>query len=65
MPLKSGSSKEIISSNIAELVKSGRPQNQAIAIAYQKAGKSKKMSEGGEAKESSAYDKLKKLMGVK
>ena len=40
MPLEKGSSKETISKNIAELVKSGRPQNQASAIAYQEARKS-------------------------
>jgi uncharacterized protein len=33
MPLKSGSSQESISANIAELVKSGHPQDQAVAIA--------------------------------
>jgi len=38
-PLKKGSSKSAISKNIAELVRSGRPQKQAIAIAYDKAGK--------------------------
>lgn len=37
MPLKSGKSKKTISANIKELVKSGRPQNQAIAIAMEKA----------------------------
>jgi hypothetical protein len=41
MPLKRGSSKEIVSANIRELVKSGRPQKQAIAIAMDKAGKSR------------------------
>ena len=40
MPLKKGSSKKVISQNIAELVNSGRPQKQAIAIAMDKAGKS-------------------------
>lgn len=33
MPLKSGSSQEVISSNIRELVAAGHPQKQAIAIA--------------------------------
>jgi len=42
MPLKKGRSKKIISSNIAELRRSGRPRAQAIAIAFDKAGKSRK-----------------------
>jgi hypothetical protein len=42
MPLKRGASKTIIGSNIAELIKSGRPKKQSIAIAYSAAGKSKK-----------------------
>lgn len=41
MPLKSGSSKKIISQNIRTEMKAGRPQKQAIAIAMSKAGKSK------------------------
>lgn len=39
MPLKPGSSQEIISSNIGELVKAGHPNKQAAAIAYKEAGK--------------------------
>ena len=41
MPLKKGSSKEAVSGNISELVHSGRPQNQAVAIAMSQAGKKK------------------------
>lgn len=44
MPLKKGKSPQVISSNIAELVKTGRPVKQAAAIAYSEAGKSKKSS---------------------
>ena len=43
MPLQSGSSKAAISSNIAELRRSGRKQDQAVAIAMKKAGKSRKV----------------------
>ena len=41
MPLKKGKSKKVISDNIAELVRSGRPQKVAVAIAYDKAGKAR------------------------
>ena len=42
MPLKKGSGKKVISANIAELRRSGYPQDQAVAIAYSAAGKSNK-----------------------
>lgn len=42
MPLKKGSSKKTVSSNVAELRRSGYPEKQAVAIAMNKAGKSNK-----------------------
>lgn len=41
MPLKRGNGKKVISENIATEIRSGRPKDQAIAIAMRKAGKRK------------------------
>jgi type IV secretory pathway VirB6-like protein len=42
MPLASGKSNKVISSNIEEMVKAGHPQAQAVAASLNKAGKSKR-----------------------
>jgi hypothetical protein len=40
MPLKTGTSREVVGENISELRASGRPQKQAVAIALSEARRS-------------------------
>ena len=47
MPLKKGSSKKVISSNIRTEMAHGMPQEQAVAVALNKAGKSKPTKKKG------------------
>jgi hypothetical protein len=56
MPLKSGSSKEVISENIKREMNAGKPQKQAIAIAMRKAGKSYKDGKSGMTDDQKALD---------
>lgn len=47
MPLKEGHDTKTISSNIRELMKTGKyPQKQAVAIAFSEARRSKKKAKG-------------------
>jgi hypothetical protein len=54
MEIMQGHSKQIISSNIREMIKSGRTQNQAIAAALASARNSKRVAETANPEESQA-----------
>ena len=42
MPLKRGTSPQVIGANIREMIKAGHPRDQAAAAAYEMARKSRK-----------------------
>lgn len=59
MPLKHGVSRDVVSSNIKEMMASGRPQRQAIAAALsmkRKSMKKKKMADGGMLEDGEMHD---------
>jgi len=55
-PLEKGSSREVISHNIGEMVRAGHPQKQAIAAAMRSAGKSRSRSDSRNAGRRRAAD---------
>ena len=46
MPLKKGSSDEVVSQNIREMVAAGHPQKQAVAAALHQANRKKSSPDG-------------------
>jgi hypothetical protein len=52
MPLKHGTSKKTFSSNVKAEIKAGKPQKQAVAIAYAEKRESGKKKEKSESKSS-------------
>jgi hypothetical protein len=65
MPLKEGDSKETVSENISELIDSGKPQDQAAAIAYDKAKLNKASEEEQERLARQQAGALKRGLPVK
>ncbi len=57
MPLKRGQGAKVRSENIAELVRSGRPQKQAVAIAYSEQRRNKKTPREKRVKKMEKTDK--------
>lgn len=57
MPLKQGSSQDVIHQNIKQLIDEGKPKKQAIAIAYSEAGQAQDMSDSEFENLKSLFDK--------
>jgi hypothetical protein len=63
MPLRKGSSKEVVLYNVSELIRTGRSIKQAVAIALKEAVKTKKRREQGDQvpKSLSFINKIKEI----
>lgn len=64
MPLRSGHSDEVISSNIRKLKREGYKQDQAVAIALRKASKAQKSYGGGICKGFSPIARPQRFEGI-
>jgi hypothetical protein len=64
MPLKRGSSDEVVSANIRKLKREGYKQDQAVAIALRKAAKAKRAQGGGMCKGFSPIARQQRFEGI-
>lgn len=64
MPLKKGKSDEVVSKNIEQLMDEGYKQDQAVAIALDKAGKTQNKAGGGVVKAFSPIARPQRFSGI-
>jgi hypothetical protein len=64
MPLRKGKSDKVVSKNIEQLRDEGYKQDQAVAIALDKAGKTQKKADGGVVKAFSPIARPQRFSGI-